>query len=720
MTRTPTGARQAPARSTYRPAHAGHAAARGGSVLALVLLAGCAGPVTVRHVSLVHSYRDGARTALQGGRPGNETMIVLRRHGLLPAWRSDPDRAIAILRTQAKGRDDGADVLFALAELSYQQGLRHHHAQDFLAAAVYAYAFLQPGQAGGPSPYDGRFRQACDLYNLGLTAAFPAPVSVTAQTRALPSGDIALEADPAQLRWRGRLLDRLQPTATLGVGGLPNVYRTPGLGEALTALARPDPAFAPPHPAPQVAHEAKRLTQPSAVADLTGPAHDDALRATPTPPAPPGGGDLASGDPTGDGTGAANDGSFSVSARLRVPASLLLEIDNPRAQVLGTHLTGRLVLRVMDESPDTPIGHARVPAQYDQTAARALSLVDAALWTKEYRGFFDGTTYDGTRPRLIAMTPHRRGNMPVVFIHGTASSPYRWAIMVNDLLEDRRIRDHFDFWFFSYATSNPIPYSAWQLRHAITQAVDSLGGVKADPALGHITLVGHSQGGLLARMLVINPGDRLWDGTAGRPLSSFRLNDSTRDLVRETMFPTAMPEIQRVVFISTPQHGSYLAAMSIARLVGSMVSLPVRVTETARDIVTGAGDSTHLNNRVLRLGSVYAMSPHSAFMRTLPTIPMAPDVQAHSIIPVCGDPRDLSHADDGVVTYESAHIPDVQSELVVRNSEHSTQSNPATIAEVQRILLLQLAQNPPRDMTPPAAPAPPRHTARGRARAGRA
>ncbi|PYD81551.1 esterase/lipase family protein [Komagataeibacter oboediens] len=717
MTRTHPGRRHAPAR---RPGPSRRHATRGAGVLALVMLAGCAGPVTVRHVSLVHSYRDTTRTALQGGRPGDPTMVVLRRHGLLPAWRDNPDRAIATLRTQAKGRDDEADVLFALAELSYRQGLRHHHAQDFLAAAVYAYAFLQPGRAGGPSPYDERFRQACDLYNLGLSAAFPAPVSVTAQTRALPWGDIVLDADPAQLRWHGRLLERLQPTATLGVGGIPNIYRTPGLGEPLTALARPDPAAGHPAPAaPDTPHEAKHLTQPSAVADLTGPAHDDALRAVPTPPAPQGSGGPASGDPTGTADGGPatpDDGSFSVSDRLRVPASLLLEIDSPRAQVLGDHLTGRLVLRVMDESPDTPIGHARVPAEYDQTAARALSLVDTALWTKEYRGFFDGTTYDGTRPRLIAMTPHHHGNMPVVFIHGTASSPYRWAIMVNDLLEDRRIRDHFDFWFFSYATSNPIPYSAWQLRHAITQAVDSLGGVKADPALGHITLVGHSQGGLLARMLVINPGDRLWDGTAGRPLSSFHLNDSTRELVRETMFPTPMPEIQRVVFISTPQHGSYLAAMSIARFVGSMVSLPVRVTETARDIVTGAGDSTHLNNRVLRLGSVYAMSPHSAFMRTLPTIPIDPDVQTHSIIPVCGNPRDLSHADDGVVSYESAHIPGVQSELVVRNSEHSTQSNPATIAEVQRILLLQLAQNPPRDMQPGTARVASGHAAR---RAGR-
>jgi len=39
----------------------------------------------------------------------------------------------------------------------------------------------------------------------------------------------------------------------------------------------------------------------------------------------------------------------------------------------------------------------------------------------------------------------------------------------------------------------------------------------------------------------------------------------------------------------------------------------------------------------------------------------------------------------GVVAYESAHIDGVESEKIV-HSGHPTQSNPETIAEVQRIL----------------------------------
>ena len=154
--------------------------------------------------------------------------------------------------------------------------------------------------------------------------------------------------------------------------------------------------------------------------------------------------------------------------------------------------------------------------------------------------------------------------------------------------------------------------------------------------------------------------------------------------------PTAMPEVRRDIFISTPQHGSYLAGLSIAHFIGGLVTFPVSIQDITKQIMNGNANAMKLDMNPGRLGSVYAMSPHSAFMRTLASIPVVPDVATHSIIPVQDD-SPLSDADDGVVTYESAHIPDVRSELVVRHSGHSTQANPVTIAEVRRILLEQLA-----------------------------
>ena len=103
-----------------------------------------------------------------------------------------------------------------------------------------------------------------------------------------------------------------------------------------------------------------------------------------------------------------------------------------------------------------------------------------------------------------------------MLVHGTASSAARWAEVVNDLSSDPRIRDRFEFWFFSYETGNPIPYSALQLRQALEQAVASLDPAGEDMALRDMVLIGHSQGGLLVKMAAVDTGSRLWDAISTR------------------------------------------------------------------------------------------------------------------------------------------------------------------------------------------------------------
>src|SRR5687768_6634252 len=90
-------------------------------------------------------------------------------------------------------------------------------------------------------------------------------------------------------------------------------------------------------------------------------------------------------------------------------------------------------------------------------------------------------------------------------------------------------------------------------------------------------------------------------------------------------------------------------------------------------------------------GSVYGMTPGSLLVRALAQTPIVEGVRAHSIIAVQGD-GPVESGDDGVVEYKSAHIEGVQSEYIVR-SGHSTQSDPRTIEEVRRILLLHRAES---------------------------
>jgi hypothetical protein len=85
------------------------------------------------------------------------------------------------------------------------------------------------------------------------------------------------------------------------------------------------------------------------------------------------------------------------------------------------------------------------------------------------------------------------------------------------------------------------------------------------------------------------------------------------------------------------------------------------------------------------------MSPKNPGLLALADIPVAPEIKAHSIIPVlgAGDPHDGGK--DGVVTYASAHVDYVASEFIVR-SGHSCLNHPAAIEEVRRILYEHLDQ----------------------------
>jgi pimeloyl-ACP methyl ester carboxylesterase len=610
----------------------------------LLLLGQCAAPLSVERLDPQAAYRRMDRSALAENLLSETTQTTLRRHGLLDSLQAWPDETIAALHAGVVGKPDAWSELFALAELSYLRGRQTEAEDRYLATVIYAYAFLFPeaGSTARPSPFDPRLRQATDFYNLALAAALTPTIGGPAVFRSgrhqLPFGAIDIKVDESSLSSNGRMLTSFQPTGTLAVEGMQNQYRTAGIGAPMAA------SIAPPS------------------APIQG---------------------------------------IQVAPRLRVPSTALLENPQARQLLASGMLQGTLAIHTIFGPETVRIGDQRVPLEFDQTATRAYSLVEAQAWANEYRGFLFGDLMESQKDiRLAALEPHRRGRVPVVLIHGTASSPFRWADMVNDLTEDRRIRENFEFWFFSYATGNPIPFSALLLRDALQAAVHQLGGEAADPALGRIVLVGHSQGGLLARMVTIDTGPLLWETFSRRPLDELRMDEATRDLLRRSLFLKPIPQVERVVFIATPHAGSYLTEFSIARLVGRLVTLPATLARFGAEALTNADALTFDTSR-WRPGSLYGMTPGSPLIQAISHFPVAPGIRVNSIIPTLGD-GPLEERSDGVVRYTSAHLDNVESELVVR-SGHSVQANSAAIEEMRRILLRQLADTCGRTTCPSPA-----------------
>jgi pimeloyl-ACP methyl ester carboxylesterase len=327
-----------------------------------------------------------------------------------------------------------------------------------------------------------------------------------------------------------------------------------------------------------------------------------------------------------------------------------------------------------------------VPLEIEFTSSLAASLAESSVWERELKGFFMGDSVAGQSGELTALEPYRPGRIPVVFVHGTASGPGRWADMTNDLIIDPSIRDRFQFWYFTYDTGNPVLYSAALLRETLQKTVDQLQRKYQDPALSAMVVIGHSQGGLLTKLTAVDSGNTFWEAVSDKPFEDMKLSAQTRDLMQRSLFIKPLSFVNRLVFIATPHHGSYVAGSWAAHQLAKFVKLPGRLVSGITNMVTLNFDAIKFDVQRIQMGSVYGMEPGSPLMKTLPLTPLAPGVSGHSIIAVQGD-GPVEEGTDGVVAYQSAHIEDVDSEFIVR-SGHSCQSNTHTIQEVRRILLL--------------------------------
>ena len=373
-----------------------------------------------------------------------------------------------------------------------------------------------------------------------------------------------------------------------------------------------------------------------------------------------------------------------------LPATALLRVTgNVRSWSAG-ELGVTLELYSRYEVDNVTVGDRTIPLEGDTTAPLAYSLNERRIWKLGSAQFFSGREW--IKSGIYSTQPYEPGRIPVVFVHGTMSSPIWWAEMWNTLRADSVLRERCQFWNFIYTSGNPVTISAARLRAELERQVRQLDPHETDPALREMVIIGHSQGGLLTKLTVTDTGDHLWRVASGRDFEQLPLSSEERDELRAYAFFTPLPFVKRVIFISTPHRGSYLATSFVRSLAARFVRFPVDVLETSTKLLTFQNPLDLKPGYQRRVPtSLDSMSPRNPWLQALAELPVAPGIKAHSIIPVKGD-GDPEEGSDGVVRYRSAHVQPVESEFVVR-CRHSCQDRPAVIEEVRRILLEHLAES---------------------------
>lgn len=641
-------------------------------VVSCTAFPGCAG-IAVRRADGPRLLDAWKASLVQADGLSPRSRQTLRRWDLETVYGQNPLAAQAHLHNYAV-LDPQPDVLFALAEISYQLGQIHEKkgacgeaAAFYFLCAGYAYHYLFPcgtGPAGPtvhqalkpvtpvvclldaaagtqPSPFDPRFRLACDLYNEGLSKcirhAQKAGRLDPRQELRLPTFDgqgFALTIAHHGFLWRPEEFGPLLLASDFEVFGLANQYRNYGLGVPL--IGTRDPAA----PAPAYA------SYPRAV-------------------------------------------SFPVTAFFRFEGGLA-DLRSRRA--------GRLELYNPLAIHTVAVNGKPIPLQADLTTPLAYFLDHTDLNTS-YLGFLQVERVQ-RRAGIYMFEPYQPGKIPVLMVHGLLSSPLTWAPLFNDLRADPQLRDRYQFWFYLYPTGNPYLLTAADLRDALHQLRADVDPSRSDPALDNLVLVGHSMGGLISKLLTVDSNDDFWRLVSKESFERIKARPESRKALQRVFFFTHMPEVRRVIFLGTPHRGSKLSPSWPGRLAVRLVRLPQPLMQVAEDIVkenpSGILPALHTDRLPT---SIDLLAPESPALQLLAARRPACTVAYHSIIGVVPSQDYLTRlvlgsddpkGTDGVVPYSSAHLDDAVSEVVVPADHMTVHHHPLAVLEVRRILLEHL------------------------------
>ena len=285
--------------------------------------------------------------------------------------------------------------------------------------------------------------------------------------------------------------------------------------------------------------------------------------------------------------------------------------------------------------------------------------------------------------RLCQLQQYDPTRTPVIFVHGLQETGASWVPMIDTLRSDSWIREHYQFWFFSYPTGYPYPYSAALFRQ-------NLDGIeRAIPEHKRVVLIGHSMGGMICRLMITDAGDKIWRDYFATSPAKTPLAPDTRKLLEDAFVFNHRPDVERVIFISTPHRGSKFASGWIGRIGAALVKTPRpfdSVYASVKPLLIEDPAARPLNRLP---NSVDTLEPNDRFVEAVNKLPIARGIPYHSIMGDRGR-GDTPNSSDGIVPYWSSHLEGAESELIV-NSDHGAQYNQQAIREVERILKLSLA-----------------------------
>ncbi len=309
--------------------------------------------------------------------------------------------------------------------------------------------------------------------------------------------------------------------------------------------------------------------------------------------------------------------------------------------------------------------------------------------TLDIKGLMKPKKYNHHQGFYLA-EPYDKNRIPIIMIHGLASSPETFMDMAEAIKADPALRNKYQLWYYFYPTGTPWLVTSSQFRKSYRNLIQ-----KIDPNSNHSNirksvLIGHSMGGLIARISLSNPEEILHQTYLGdSPLSDIFSNAELQN-IDDYFHYKPLSEPAKVIYLATPHRGSKIATGFIGWATIKLITIPAFILQQTADVLTlrfnDRDDLPDHTKKLLRSGesSVNQLQPNNPSLIALNQMPLRKGVTTYSVIGDLGKPL-LNLKTDGVVSYTSSHLKSCKAEFIVP-SNHDICDQKDAIKAVLKIL----------------------------------